>query len=423
MTEETPPAAETVTVGTVAELLAAVDAAAGGGPPVIGLDERLTGVPGFTLPPGAALTGSAPGAGLVFDGGDGLRLSRDNHVSRVRLETAPTARALHNDTSVEQLGTLELSQLSIVGRVELVARDRVTGGHVRIDGLDIEEADAREALPRPSGYNVEVLQGAFTLYNQQSSPESLITCDLAGIGAGREGAPVRGSGVFVSGTPDGGRVEGRRLHTETVHSDGGIPAGTPGLISGGVFVVYAAFREVVNEGPVTTYGVNDMVLDLWGEVEGWTARGPVTSHGPSGIGFVTFGAIRRLTVEAPIETFGVGARGFNIYDGTVDSADFDRIVTHADAAVGIQISKPFGTLTVHRGVETHGAVGESLVKGELRKLAATALSLLPGARALRIRIDGGITVRGPGVPAMEILGSVDVLDISGPVRSLGEPEE
>ncbi|GLF96958.1 hypothetical protein [Streptomyces yaizuensis] len=419
MTTDTDP----VTVSTVGALLKAVDAVVGEGPAVVGVEGRLTGVPGFTLPPGAALVGAGPGAALVFDGGDGLRLSRDNRVAELRLETAPAARAIHNDTSVDGLGTLELEQVSTLGRVELLARDAIGSGHVRIDGLDIEAADAREATPRPRGFNVEVLQGAFTLYNQQPDPDTLITCDLVGIGVGREGAPVRGGGIFVSGTVDGGRVEGRRLHTETVHSDGGIPAGTPGRITGGVFVVYAAIREVVNEGPVTTYGVNDMVLDLWGEVESWTARGPVTSHGPSGIGFVSFGVIRRLTVAAPIETFGVGARGFNIYDGTVDTAEFDRIVTHADAAVGIQISKPFGTLTVHRGIETHGGVGESLVKGELMRLAASALSLKEGSRALRIRIDGGITVRGAGVPAVEILGSVDVLDISGPVRALGGTQE
>ncbi|MQS36728.1 hypothetical protein [Streptomyces katsurahamanus] len=409
---------QAVTVNTVPGLLDAVSGMRA--PEGISVQGRLEGVPGFTLPPGATLVGVGEGATLVFEGGgDGVRLTRDNQVADLRLETAPAARAVHNDTSVDALGTLELRRVSTVGRVELLARDRVGSGHIRIDDLDIEAADARECLPRPQGYNVEVLQGAFTLYNQQPDSGVLITCQLSDIAVGRDGAPVRGGGVFVSGTPGGGRVEGERLHTGPVFSDGGIPAGTPGRISGGVFVVYAAIREVVNGGPVTTYGVNDMVLDLWGEVESWTAHAPITSHGPSGIGFVNFGTIRRLTVAAPIETFGLGARGFNIYDGTVDRAEFDRIVTHADAAVGIQISKPFGSLTVHRGIETHGAEGESLVKGELMRLAATALSLKPGSHALRIRIDGGITTHGPGVPAVEILGSVDELDINGPIRAQG----
>jgi hypothetical protein len=81
-----------------------------------------------------------------------------------------------------------------------------------------------------------------------------------------------------------------------------------------------------------------MVLDNWGVVDRWIADEKITSHGPSGIGFVNFGIVRELKVNAPIETFGQGARGFNVYTGTVDLAEFDRVVTHADGAVGIQIA-------------------------------------------------------------------------------------
>ena len=34
----------------------------------------------------------------------------------------------------------------------------------------------------------------------------------------------------------------------------------------------AVVKEVVDVGPVTTYGQNDMVLDNWGSVETWTAK-------------------------------------------------------------------------------------------------------------------------------------------------------
>jgi hypothetical protein len=53
-----------------------------------------------------------------------------------------------------------------------------------------------------------------------------------------------------------------------------------------------------------------------------------------------------------VETFGLGAHGFNIYAGTINVTEFDRIKTHADAAVGIQISRPLGRLIVHNGIET-----------------------------------------------------------------------
>lgn len=49
-----------------------------------------------------------------------------------------------------------------------------------------------------------------------------------------------------------------------------------------------------NRGPVVTYGVNDMVLDNWGNVDRWIVEQKLTSYGPSGIGFVNFNHRRRL---------------------------------------------------------------------------------------------------------------------------------
>jgi hypothetical protein len=248
-----------------------------------------------------------------------------------------------------------------------------------------------------------------------------ITADLAGLTAGRAGAPVRGSGVFVSGAGDsGGRLLARRVETGAVYSDGGIAPGTPDRISGGVFVVSGAFVDSVhNRGPVTTYGPNDMVLDNWGMVGRWTADQKVTSYGPSGIGFVNFGRLDLLTVNAPIETFGLGARGFNVYDGTVNSAEFERVVTHADGAVGIQISQPIGEITVRRGIETYGGTGDSLVKGVVVRLSATALSIKPGGSARKIAIAGGVITRGKGVAALELHGTVNTLQISDGMGPIG----
>src|SRR5262249_2387472 len=147
---------------------------------------------------------------------------------------------------------------------------------------------------------------------------------------------------------------------------------------------------VRNLGPVTTYGPNDMVLDNWGTVDRWVAAEKITSHGPSGIGFVNFGTINRLEMAAPIETFGQGARGFNVYTGTVAVAEFDRIVTHADGAVGLQVSQPVGEIRVRRGIETFGSKGDSLVKGVVVELSAIALSVKPGGSIERARIEGGL---------------------------------
>jgi hypothetical protein len=115
---------------------------------------------------------------------------------------------------------------------------------VEVNDIDIVAADARGYGERPKGYGVEVIPGAFVLWNQYSDPRVVITADLTELSAGREGAPVRGSGIFVSGAGDtGGRLIVRRLETGAVYSDGGIPPGTPARISGGVFVVSGAFAS------------------------------------------------------------------------------------------------------------------------------------------------------------------------------------
>jgi hypothetical protein len=171
---------------------------------------------------------------------------------------------------------------------------------------------------------------------------------------------------------------------------------------------------------VTTYGANDMVLDNWGTVEAWAAEDKITSFGPSGIGFVNFGVINRLEIQSEIETFGQGARGFNVYTGTVRQGVFDRIVTHGDGAVGIQISQPVGEIIVRRGIETYGGVGDSLVKGVVARLSATAFSVKLGGEVRKVAIAGGMVTHGGGVEPLELHGRVGALGIDGGLAAMGE---
>lgn len=376
----------------------------------------LPNAPTIHLSPGQSLRGDGDDTAISFaKGSDGLRLSSDNRIHNIRLNASVEKRAIFNDTSVETLGRIELRGVTTTGRVQILARDKVRAGHVDVNGLDIVSADARGEKDRPQGYGVYVLQGAFTLWNMQQDTDVTISADLVGLSAGRDGAPVRGSGIFVSGGGDkAGRLTVRRLETDAVYSDGGIAPGTPDQITGGVFTVYGAHVDLVrNRGPVTTYGVNDMVLDNWGVVDRWTAEQKITSHGPSGIGFVNFGIVHELKVNAPIETFGQGARGFNVYTGTVNLAEFDRVTTHADGSVGIQISQPIGRLVVHRGIETFGGTGPSLVKGKVVTLSAIGLSIKPGGSAREIEISGGIKTNGPDVSPIEQHGAIEKLSVSG----------
>lgn len=404
---------ETRYVSTVVELQAAV---ADDNVRQIVVSTALADVPGLRLSPGQTLTGVDSQAALRFaPGSDGLQLSADNRVQGLGLYADPDRRAIFNDTGVDGLGRLVLQDLAVEGVVQLLARERVRSGHVEAHEIDILTADARGYEQRPKGYGVEVIPGAFTLWNQHDDRAVTLTADLTGLTAGRAGAPVRGSGIFVGGAGEtGGRVLAGRLETGAVHSDGGIAPGTPNCITGGVFVVSGAYVATVrNHGPVTTYGPNDMVLDNWGTVDRWIADGKVTSYGPSGIGFVNFGRLDRLEINALIETFGQGSRGFNVYAGTVRSAEFERVITHADGAVGVQVSQPVGEIRVRRGIETWGATGDSLVKGVVVRLPATALSIKPGGSARKIAIAGGLVTHGRGVNPLELHGTIDSLEIGG----------
>ena len=405
-------------VATRDELLAVV---ANSGVRSITVTADLAEMPSFRLSPGQTLLGNEQSIRFAASE-DGVQLSADNEVAGLGLIADPTRRALFNDISVQGFGRILLRDLRVTGAVRLLAREQVRSGRVEAHNIDIVAADARAYDERPKGYGVEVVAGAFTLWNQQTDPVVAITADLTGLSAGRAGAPVRGGGIFVGGAGDtGGRLIARRLETGAVFSDGGIEPGTPDRITGGVFTIHGAFVDrVCNHGPVTTYGANDMVLDNWGTVDTWVAENKITSHGPSSIGFVNFGVINRLEVRSGIETFGQGARGFNVYTGTVRQGVFDRIVTHGDGAVGIQISQPVGEIIVRRGIETYGGVGDSLVKGVVTRLSATALSVKPGGEACKITVAGGLVTHGAGVEPLELHGCVRALEIEGGLAAMGE---
>jgi hypothetical protein len=377
----------------------------------------LDDVPSIKLLPGQSLRSSSEQhPTLTFrENTDGLQLSSANAVSALRLIASAERRAIWNDLSIEDLGGISLRSVQTVGRVQIVAKGQVRRGHVEVDGLDIIAADARAEQDRPHAYGVYVLQGALTLWNMQADADVLLTADLVNISIGRFGSPVLGSGVFVGGAGDkAGRLNVQRLETKAVYVDGRIAPGTADLIAGGVFVVYGSDMDrVTNHGPVMTYGANDMALDNWGAVDKWIAKEKITTLGPSGIGFVNFGSIRDLRLEAPVETFGQGARGFNVYSGTVERAEFDRILTHADGAVGAQISQPIGTMIVRRGIETFGGEGPSLVKGVVQNLSAIALSIKPGGSAQLIEIAGGLKTHGNNVFPLEQHGAVQCLLIDG----------
>lgn len=217
-----------------------------------------------------------------------------------------------------------------------------------------------------------------------------------------------------------------RLETGPVFTDGGLADRTSDTITGGVFVGYGTHvDETRNRGPITTYGVNDMVLDNWGAVDSWTAHEPLRSYGRNGVGMVNFGSLGVLRIEAPIETRGPGARGFNVYRldeqsaPTLGEATFDNITTRGDAAVGIQIGQPVGHIIVRGGVRTEGGTGDALVRGAIVRVAAHAISIQPGGRVDRIDAVGPVSSDGADVAAVDVRGEVASMSVRGGIRATG----
>lgn len=375
------------------------------------------------LPAGTQLLGNADKLCMLsFSNGDGVGVSQDNVIKDLSIVCPTQNRAIYNTSSEANLGKFELENLTLSGQCSFIFRSGVKHANLTINNLDIIASDARHYPEQAQKYNVNALQGALTIFNTCSDNDSLIELDLRGITIGRAKAPVLGSGIFISGFgATGGQVKLNYLATNEVFSHGMIPFGIANLITAGIFISYGVdATKIEHHGSVTTYGVNDMVLDTWGTVGEWICYANVVSYGPSGVGFVNFGQVKSFVAKAPLMTYGLGARGYNQYDGTVETIEFDSITTYGDGSVGVQISKPIGTLTIHKDLITHGGVGTSLVKGVNMQLPAVALSIKEGGEAANIKIGGNITTHGDGVNCCEVAGIVDQFTLNGTLTANGK---
>ncbi|UKB78341.1 hypothetical protein [Chryseobacterium sp. MEBOG07] len=380
------------------------------------------------LPEGVILKGEKQENGelplLSFQYSDGIGVSANNIITNLNIDAPANQKAIYNTIAKIDLGTFQLENLLVKGQVSIIARTGVEKVNIIINNVDIISADVRHYLEQPQKYGVNVLQGALTIYNLNASNNSLISVNVSKISIGRKNMPVSGSGIFIAGFGDkGGRTEVSKLHTNAVYSNGKIPFGIADYITAGVFVLNGVHaKEVITDGEIITYGVNDMVLDIWGSVDDWSSNAPVISYGPSGVGFVNFGSVKNFSVNAPLKTFGLGARGYNQYDGTVENISFESIETFGDGSVGIQISKKIGSLTVKGDVTTHGSLGNSLVKGENVELPAYALSIKNGGEADRISINGNIKTFGENVVSyiVEKGGIVGRLNVGGAITATGK---
>jgi hypothetical protein len=378
----------------------------------------------ITLPPGFSLTGKdKDGCILSFGNGDGIGLTANNAVENLTVVATPAARAIYAQTGIADMGTITLEDLDVTGQVSIIVRGGTSKLSLAVDRLHVAACDCRRYSEQPQKYGVNVYQGAVTVYNFNGDSDSKIHARLTHITAGSRNAPVIGSGVFVSGFGDnGGWVELESLTTGAVYSNGMLPYGTADIITAGIFIVYGVHaKRVEHFGEIVTYGVNDMVLDTWGTVQDWLVHAPVISYGPSGIGFVNFGTVENFIAEKEIVTHGLGARGFNQYDGTVRKARFHSIETFGNGSIGVQVSKPVGSIVIEKGITTHGSVGNTLVKGVNMQLPAQAFSVKPGGLVESLQVGGDLITHGADVTTFAVEGGkVGAIDIKGRVLANGK---
>lgn len=372
---------------------------------VIEVAGRLHNLERFPLLEGSSLVGITSGAELAFKpDSDGVSLTANNTLQNLTLRSDPSRLALSLEPTTSALRQLKLQHLVVYGRLHLESSTAMTAD-LMLNDIQVHDGDSTSDLHRPSGYGVEVVPGCLTIYNRCTNPQSRWTLRAENLSGGTQDRPLRGSGIFIFGgmtvpadadpqggpapTSPGGTIDLKLLTTGEIHTNGNIPPGVSNLISAGVFVGSGVkAQQVINNSPVTTYGMNDMVLDNWGNVRLWLAKQSVASHGTSGIGFVNFGNLQTLIVQGELTTYGEGARGFNLYDGTLAYAEFKSITTHGNGSIGIQTSKPFGSILVLGDVITKGGRGNSLVRGAILQLDAHALSLKPGTSGKELIVVG-----------------------------------
>ncbi|MGT2932600.1 hypothetical protein [Streptococcus catagoni] len=400
---------------------------------LIQISRNMTLASPISLPKGTSIEGIPQEDGtipsLFFSHSDGIILQGQNTIRNLSIVAMQDKKGIM--ISPQQLesnwGKISLSNLEVDGQVSLIFRNPTLTADVTVENIHINSSDTRTYLEQPQKYGVNVLQGAFTLYNFNPDRDSLITASISGLTIGSQGHPVIGSGVFISGFNDeGGQVHVRNMEIGSVHSTGLIPQGVSDFITGAVFVVYGATVDYLEQnGKAITYGVNDMVLDAWGTVHEWRVNDEVISYGPSGVGFVNFGTVDKFTAEKSIATHGLGARAYNQYDGTLNNGHFHDIRTYNDGAVGIQISKKVGKILIDGDIMTNGGRGLSLVKGVNVELPAYALSIKDGGQVDLLTIKGDIITNGDKVTtiAMEKGGILKKVTHKGQILANGYQSE
>lgn len=107
--------------------------------------------------------------------------------------------------------------------------------------------------------------------------------------------------------------------------------------------------------------------------------------------------------------------------GSLKEASFHSITTTGDGSVGIQVSRPMGSLTVRHDVRTTGGAGTSLVEGVQVTLRAAAFSVKDGGEIDAVTVGGALRTEGPDVVTFEVEdgGTIKAMTLAGGIAATG----
>lgn len=386
------------------------------------LRNDLTDVPPISLMPFQSISGEFDGKKIRFKpGAEGFCLSKGNELKNLMIETDPDQRAIYQDQEMESMSTHHLSRLSVQGQISFIIGDKTQKGRIDVSFVHVKQAATMQLTDRPNRFGVDMLQGAFTIWNK-SQNNCEIEVDIAHFSCGSETAPINGAGLVIAGTDEQmGRVKVNVLTCGNIYTKGEIGAGVADLVGAGIAVCYQALvRHLHVYGRITCYGGNEMGIYNWGTIERASMTERIETHGANGCGFINAGNIGKFNFMHNIETYGTGARGFYMFEGAAKEIHFNKVTTHGDAASGIQFDRYIDVMTISEGVEVFGNALNVLFADSVVKASADAISIKHGGTMRLLKVSGSLISHGNEVRTIYNEAAIEKMMVSGQVLATGE---
>lgn len=294
------------------------------------------------LAPGVSITATREKLGfLSFPAGDGIGIQADNTIKNICIQTKADSRAIYLNSLQEDLGTITLKNLRITGQVQILLREHNHSLDLIMDSVDIVSADARLKMEKSIKNQLNMLQGALTIFNCSAFQDSKLTLSMEKISIGRHEAPVIGSGIFIADLNNSpGRVQVDLLSHNEIFSNSMIPNSSMQKSSGAICILEGVqVNEIISEGLLTTYGPHDHAIYNEGIIDRWILKEAVRSHGQGASGMINNGKINDFNAEDTFETYGAEASALILKGGHLVKGHFPALASYGKNSVTVFIAK------------------------------------------------------------------------------------